>query len=70
MNEDPLLSKGGSEIMPCSQSLPTNALSAFQELKCSSNEEQDTHESDELIEISVCIVFLSCCKYRQPVVGL
>uniref|UniRef100_A0A0E0ARJ5 Mre11 DNA-binding domain-containing protein n=1 Tax=Oryza glumipatula TaxID=40148 RepID=A0A0E0ARJ5_9ORYZ len=52
MNEDPLLSKGGSEIMPCSQSLPTNALSAFQELKCSSNEEQDTHESDELIEIS------------------
>ncbi|XP_052164199.1 double-strand break repair protein MRE11-like isoform X2 [Oryza glaberrima] len=52
MNEDPLLSKGGSEIMPCSQSLPTNTLSTFQELKCSSNEEQDTHESDELIEIS------------------
>uniref|UniRef100_A0A0E0EIL4 Double-strand break repair protein n=1 Tax=Oryza meridionalis TaxID=40149 RepID=A0A0E0EIL4_9ORYZ len=52
MNEDPLLSKGGSEIMPCSQSLPTNALSAFQELKCSSNEEQDTHELDELIKTS------------------
>ncbi|KAF0897708.1 hypothetical protein E2562_000424 [Oryza meyeriana var. granulata] len=52
MNEDSFLSKGGSETTLCSQSLPANALSAFQELKCSSNEEQDIHESDKLFDTS------------------
>uniref|UniRef100_A0A0D9X4Y8 Double-strand break repair protein n=1 Tax=Leersia perrieri TaxID=77586 RepID=A0A0D9X4Y8_9ORYZ len=52
MNESSLTSKERSEPTSSSQSLPTNALSAFQELKCSPTEEQDGHESDELIETS------------------
>uniref|UniRef100_J3MQU8 Mre11 DNA-binding domain-containing protein n=2 Tax=Oryza brachyantha TaxID=4533 RepID=J3MQU8_ORYBR len=49
MDEDSLPSKG--ELL-CSQSLPTNTQSAFQELKCSSNDEQENQKSNELIETS------------------